>query len=89
MYKPFALLVLIAGCSTVPLTEEQQFQKEYDKVERNRLVTEKFYKKKASCKASGGYLIITKHGPGRIKRSSEFTIDEMRFARCVSSLVLW
>lgn len=88
MYKIAILVVtlmsVLAGCSNTSLTEEQQFQKEYDQTVRNHETVEGFHELRQECEASGGAIAVETRG--RIIRNDKYTLWEMRTAKCAVSL---
>ena len=56
--KSMVVLILIGGCATAPLTDEQQYER--DNKETLRL--EQFYRDEAACMAWGGIIVIHRWG---------------------------
>jgi PBP1b-binding outer membrane lipoprotein LpoB len=67
------LMVLITGCASEPLTEQQQYERD----DREVLRLEQYYKDVANCEASGGMMHIDRYmSGGRFNRNRPPRRDE-------------
>ena len=75
----FAVLILafLVGCSTVPLTEDEIYEKENKRI----LIIEQHDLDIISCKNAGGVMVYEVWSASKIKRP--LRIYEMKTAKCV------
>jgi predicted component of type VI protein secretion system len=70
------LLLLVAGCTTVP--PEQRESMQYERIDARLKATEKFNVLRAGCRAAGG-IVVVEGNASRLPRAGV----EMKTARCV------
>lgn len=51
-------LILLGGCASVPLTDEERYERE----DREILRIEQFYREEKACRDSGGIMVIKRWG---------------------------
>ncbi len=56
-----ALLILVGGCASAPLTEDEQYKRD----DKETLRLEKFYRDQRACRAGGGFIVIQRWGGSR------------------------
>ena len=57
--------ILIGGCASVPLTDEQLYERE----NRETLRLEQFYRDERACRRAGGFIVIKRWSNARRKSS--------------------
>lgn len=61
------MFILLAGCASAPLTEDEQYEREDREIQR----LEQYYRDVADCETTGGIIVIFRHiSTGRLRKNT-------------------